>query len=194
MAHGQEVMDLSTSTMKRKNRDLDDGSVELGVSAKCRAKNSNNRTETDNLQDLMVVASGKVRRLKTYSPIQIEKGLLKHLGGRCQSIRPLPSGDLIITCGNGKQLASALACDDLGSDGKPIPVSIRKYSPRPCKSMAVISGVPLDMSNAEIADLTESSVSFVQRLKRKTEHGTSESSSVLLGFKEDKYPEYIKIG
>ena len=101
----------------------------------------------------------------------------------------------MIKCSNGKQITKLLSCDNLGCNGQSIPVAVRRFTPRPYKSRAVISGVPLDLSEADVIELAKTStVSFAKRLKRKTEQGYINSLSVLIGFKSDIVPEAVKIG
>ena len=69
---------------------------------------------------------------------------------------------------------------------KAVPVKIEQYSPTDYQSRRVISGVPLDMEDSEILEnLQKYGATFAKRLRRKTNAGSENSLSVLIGFSTD---------
>ena len=92
-------------------------------------------------------------------------------------------------------MQAILECDNLGDSAKNIPISVTKYSGKPYKSRAVISGVPIDVSEYDIVEsLSDTGVIFAKRLKRRTDKGLEYSLSMLLGFKSNQAPESVKLG
>ena len=192
-------MDLSIKTVKRKNGEVSDSchsEEDLPhSSSKLRAVDTCaglRRAKIDRAQ--WVTISGLQRRMTSYNPLHVNRNLTK-LIGNYETLRPLPSGDLLLGCCNAKQVNQLLQCDNLGDTTNAVPVKIERYSPTDYRSMRVISGVPLDMQDSEILEnLQNYGATFAKRLRRKTNAGPENSLSVLIGFSTDSAPSEVKIG
>ena len=90
-------------------------------------------------------------------------------------------------------MQALLECDDLGDNDKKIPISSSKFQRRPPQSRAVISGVPLEMSDKELLEnLSQICVVFVRRLKRRTDGYTSFSRLPDLRVEESRVGRHVK--
>lgn len=164
-------------------------------SSNAQSASSNHEPRKNSSLQVALSANGGGRKLKHYRPNSINSWLHKTIGPY-KAIRVLPSGDLLITCNNIKQVAT-LVNSNLITDGKTnIEISGTAYPARSYRSRAVISGVPLELTNDElIEDLSEYGVRSVKRLTRITsERKKVETMSVLLHFQSDQYPTSVSLG
>ena len=149
-------MDLSSSKTKRKNP-TDEGSIGECSNTnhnkmKLRVTDSNVRQLCDRSCDTQfVVISGLERRMTSYNPLAVHRNIISLIGNYV-TLKPLSSGDLLVQCANKSQFNKMLECDNLGDKGFKLPIKVGKYFPTEFKSKAVISGVPMDLSDAEILD------------------------------------------
>ena len=103
----QEVMDLSSSTTKRKNpteeERIGDGSNTINSETKLRVTNTNVRQLCDRSCDTQfVVISGLERRMTTYNPQVVHRNIISLIGDYV-TLKPLSSGDLLVQCANRSQ-------------------------------------------------------------------------------------------
>lgn len=143
--------------------------------------------------ELKVVISGEGTSMRRLHPTVVHRALFA-LIGEYEGPRPLRSGDLLITCKTTKQVKALLESGSLSDrvSGKQIPIKSSLYPGRPYRNRAVISGVPLAISDSELVEeLSNAGVSSVKRLKRKGQDGYLTSLSVLLHFHCDKIPDTV---
>lgn len=140
---------------------------------------------------LKVLVTGTGRPMRQYHPTAVNSAIF-HLVGSSKEIRMLNSGDLLISCVNGSQVKKLLECDTLTHAKANIPIKTSVFSPKPPTSRAVISGVPIDISEDELLDGFKSyKVSYVKRFRRKTEDGFQPCQAVLLNFASPTVPRFL---
>ena len=141
------------------------------------------------------VIKGTKRPMRSYNPIEINRNLLKFLGGSVSDIRILPSGDLFVKCTDSSQFNKLIACDNLGESGKPIEVRVEPFQFKSPETKGVISDVPLDLSDDEIKQsLVGQHVCFVKRLPYRSGKDVGPSRSVLVCFNSTILPAVVNIG
>ena len=203
-------MDVS-STGKRKSSvshesgDSDgDGTSQKCPSAKISARDfasqpnsqaRNSRRAPDaaqkNRNELKVLITGTNRPMKHWHPTVVTNGI-HSLIGDYTDMRLLPSGDLIIACKEQNQVNLLLECSCISVSDIKIPVKTSLFQTKPYVSRAVISGVPLDITEYELLEgLSSKNITYIKRLKRKTDKGLEDSLSVLLCFNSKEIPETL---
>ena len=76
-----------------------------------------------------------------------------------------------------------------------IPVKITLWKSRPYGSRAVITGIPLEVTDGELMEaLSDYRLTFVKRLRKKTENGFRPSLSYLLCFQSKEAPKVVTFG
>ena len=153
-----------------------------------------NKTESVS-NEMTVIISGRNRPMKHYHPTVVNKAILSIIGSY-EIIKILPSGDLAITCKRQAHVKALLECDTLAHDSTAIPVKTMLNKSKPYGSRAVITGVPLEVTDGELMKSlsNECEITFVKRLKRKTDQGYVNSLSYLLCFKDEKPPDFVNFG
>ena len=142
-----------------------------------------------------VIIKGASKRLRQYSPSDVDKGLRKVLGANYADIKVLPSGDICVKCANRDQVRKILCCDDIGSQKMPIPIHAELYRTKPAEVRGVISDVPLDLTDEEIKlSLSNQRVTFVRRLNYRNKDGEFPSGSVMVCFSASFLPQVVSIG
>ena len=190
-------MDASSSG-KRKSSSLqtsDSDSEES--SAKIAAKDyaatrSLNSTIKDH--ELTVIISGRSRPMKHYHPTTVNNAI-RAIIGDYEKIKVMPSGDLAITCKRKTQVQSLLDRDNFTYSSLVIPVKTSLFVSKSYGCRAVITGVPLEVTDDELMkSISEYGVTYLKRPKRKTNQGFVLSLSYLICFKAKTAPEYVEFG
>lgn len=150
-------------------------------------------TGQQHCSQMRVIVSGEGLSLKRLHPTVVHRALFSVIG-EYEGPRPLRSGDLLVTCTSQKQVQTLLQSNCLTDkvSGASINVKTSLYPEKNFTNRAVISGVPLDITDSELLDnLKGAGVSAVKRLKRKVDTGYDACSAVLLFFCCDKVPESV---
>ena len=197
----RQVMDASSSG-KRKSSGQPSSDSEVSA-AKIHVKeyantplNTSCSSATSNITDaeLTVVISGRNRPLKHYHPSLVNNAI-REIIGNYDKIKVLPSGDLALTCKRLVDVKAMLDRDCLTYSTTNIPVKTSRYTHKPYGCRVVVTGIPLDVTDSEMMEaLSQHHVTFVKRLKRKSDKGYVNSLSYLLCFKNKTPPEFINFG
>ena len=196
-----EVVEASSSGKRKSDEDDDKSGATTKVLVRSFASHQNisgmcsaNENSHVSKGDLKIVVSGVKKKMRHYHPAAITRALTKAIG-EYTDIRVLPSGDLNITCKHSKQASRLLECDTLKDGNLSIPIKASFFAKKTYGSRAVISGVPLDITETELlAGLTQYSTNAVKRLKRKVEGKYIDCLSVLLFFHSNIAPETVTFG
>ena len=162
------------------------------IPAKEYAVNNNRPNGSDPSNDLTVVISGRDRPMKHYHPTTVNNAILDTIGDY-DTVKLLPSGDLAVTCKQHKQVLTLIDRDCLIYKSTSIAVKTTVYKSRPYGSRAVVTGIPVEVTESELTvSLSNYRITFLKRLKRRSENGPVDSLSVLLCFEDKTPPEFIK--
>ena len=191
-------MDLSIGSAKRKAEESDEENSLSGIPNKSRNPNFSGTQESNSgkcnetpVTNLKVVLTGIKRPMKHWRPTVIKSCITKTIGSNYE-IRLLPSGDLLVTCKQPKQVSSLLDRDMITDGSNNIPLKTSLYKERRFQSRAVVYGVPIDMSEVEMVEyFANEGVVYAKRLKRKSEKGYVDSLCMMLGFSTNEYPSVL---
>ena len=194
----RQVLEASVSGKRKSCSSLTSDSDNEGSSAKIMAKDYAVSTPSVSVKNTSsektVVISGRNRPMKHWHPATVNKAITSIIGDY-EKIKVLPSGDLAVTCRHEGQVSKLLDRDNISHSSTTIPVKTYLYKSKPYGSRAVITGIPIEVTDDELKEsLSEHEITFLKRLKRKTKEGYVDSLSYLLCFKAKTPPDSVNFG
>lgn len=117
----------TTTSKSSSSQDRDrpmEHSITSSASSSTPVLSGGSSVEADPINNMNIIISGRDRVMTRYHPGKVNRAISSVIDSYA-GIKPLPSGDLLLTCYNHKQVTKILGCDSI-SDTSQILVSLSK--------------------------------------------------------------------